>query len=279
MITYQPGDLVVDYSFSRPSPAVLAGAEVRGVFRYLWDGNVPDAAPGDKIITRGEVRELTAVGLDLLLVHQRTTDRTTGTYELGQADADDAANAAGVLHYSGPLVAAVAFDARPEQVSAYLGGWAAQLERRGHWPGVYGGVRIADRWGAAGWFVWQTEAWSYGAVSAHTHVLQRIGLHHLAGLGLEETIDENDVLRSFAAGLPGIHTPNTPLPPPPGDPTVTTWLYRMPAGNYYLTKGFRTRRLFDDGTEAAFLIAQGLPVMEVADEWVEKAIIARAIPE
>ena len=173
--------LGVDYAWTHPDPAAIKTAGYEFVVRYL-------SHDPSKDITPEEVASLHAVGLLLLLVFETTANRAGQGQAAGIMDRQEAEARAAELGYPQgcPIFYAVDFDATPQQVASYFAG-----VRGGNYPaGLYGGVRVVDA-GLAAW-LWQTEAWSGGVVSAGAHLFQRIGhtLPPLPGVPAD-SYDEN----------------------------------------------------------------------------------------
>lgn len=181
--------LFVDYSFARLDPKAIKAAGYRGVVRYLAP------LPNQKTLTLAEAKSIVTAGLWLMLVWETTAGRAGQGYAAGVADAK-AANALADSLGAPRTVAifyAVDFDASPGQVAPYFAGVNSVKARP---TGTYGSARIIEA-GFTPW-LWQTEAWSHGGVSAKAHVLQRAGHHShpIAGTA-DNQWDENVVLHGI----------------------------------------------------------------------------------
>lgn len=187
---------VVDYSWARPDPGVIAAAGYEGAIRYLA---TDDRANAGKILRADERDRLFAAGLRVGLVWETTANRAAAGFDAGALDADAANAMADRLGWpeSRPIYYAVDFDADWGQVQPYFAG---VMSRRRRPVGVYGSYRIIE--GAAGvtsW-LWQCAAWSgngpgSGGVSVDGRRLSRHAcLYQRVGYVLDNTCDENIVL-------------------------------------------------------------------------------------
>jgi hypothetical protein len=151
----------VDYAWARPAPSDLAAQGYGFVARYLsYDTTGKD-------LSAGEAADLTAAGLDLVVVWEWGAQDALQGYGLGVQHAQAAdGEAQGVGQPAGrPIYFAVDFDAQPSDqgaIDAYFDGVASVIghDRTGVYAG-YGPVsRLFDD-GKVAWG-WQTYAWSYG---------------------------------------------------------------------------------------------------------------------
>lgn len=198
----QPGDIGIDYSFSRPPAAAIAAAGVRVVVRYI-----SSARTNPKNITAAERDSLLAAGLGLLLVwEQGAADPAQGAV-LGATHGLAAGDFARALAYpvALPVIAAVDFGVTLTQMPAVLHYLAAFRQASGGYPlGVYGNDRVVTAATEAGLSVlgWQTRAWSQGRRSPYTDCRQEIGFVHPTVAALSAAhgaVDDNTVLRPFEA--------------------------------------------------------------------------------
>jgi hypothetical protein len=186
---------VVDYSWARPAPQLIAQYGYVGAMRYL------SQEPG-KNLSPGERDALFAAGLAVGLVWETTAARSLGGWSAGVADAGEANQQADGLSWPGdrPIYYAVDIDTGPEgAVTGYFQGAASVGGRP---VGAYGTYRVIEGLvggGIVGWG-WQCAAWSgdgWGTggsiegrrVSAHARLYQR-AVPVLGG-----TCDANDVLQ------------------------------------------------------------------------------------
>lgn len=187
------GDLWVDYSFARPSPATTRKAGYVGVARYLTH------LPSGKALSSVEAKALHDAGLAITLVWETTAGRAGAGSAAGAADARDANKLADALGVPKDVVIfyAVDFDADPSDVAPYFHG----AKTAGGRPvGVYGSFRVvkATLAGLAD-YGWQTLAWSGGKLLASAHLYQRghaTVAHPVSGT------DENVVLHTFPTWNP-----------------------------------------------------------------------------
>lgn len=158
--------LGVDYSFSRPSPALLAAKGFKFACRYLGGST-------DKRITRAEAAALHSHGLAIPLVYESAANRSAQGYATGVADAREALREAGLVGVpSGiPIFFAVDFDAAWWQVEPYFKGVQHVLGVRG---GPYGSDKITRAARGIGIkYTWQTCAWSGGRLDTGCNIYQR----------------------------------------------------------------------------------------------------------
>lgn len=204
----QPGDIALDYSFSRPSVPAMVAAGVRLVVRYISSNRA-----NPKNLNLAERDAILAGGLALLLVwEQSAADPAQGALT-GAKHGSAAASYAHDLGYPTdiPIIVAVDFDVQPAQMAAVLHYLEAFKQASGWRQGVYGKDAMVTAAHDAGVseLGWQTRAWSKGRRSPHADCLQEIGFVH-PGLDRLGSVDDNTVLRPFAAWS----TAADPLPPP-----------------------------------------------------------------
>jgi hypothetical protein len=162
-------DLVIDYAWTRPSPAAIAAAGYKGVVRYL-------STDPTKNLSQAEAQALGVVGLGVRCAWETTATRATAGGGAGYDDASAANSQADSLGYPSdvPLFYAVDEEVDPNSVKAYfLGAQSAGLRPvKG-----YGDAAICDalaEWGF-GNDHWQTVAWSGGEVdTANAALYQRL---------------------------------------------------------------------------------------------------------
>lgn len=169
---------------SSPPVAAMKAAGVSFVGRYL--------SPLEKGLQPSERDMLHAAGLGILLIYETTGSEALGGAIQGSVDGRSAAGLANYLQVPAgvPIYFAVDFDMQPSQqaqVVAYLD--AAKV--CGHPVGCYGGMATVDAAAAAGVrYLWQTIAWSSGAVSGNASLLQdRVWTtstpYQLGGVGID----------------------------------------------------------------------------------------------
>jgi hypothetical protein len=198
---------LVDYSWSRPSPATIAAAGYAGALRYLSGGTSKDLTPA-------EAAGLHAAGLAIGLVWETSAGRAGQGFAAGVVDAHAAEQQAAGLGYPSSCVIfyAVDFAALPPLVAPYFAG---VMSVSTHPVGVYGSADVVD--GIPAPFKWQTAAWSGGRHSTQAHLYQRVGGTTIPGT------DVNDLLKPLPL-WGGASTISNLIPgggTVPGVPTIT----------------------------------------------------------
>jgi hypothetical protein len=147
----KPGDLVIDYSYARPSLAKAKHDGARAVIRYsagaaTEPGHSSHADNAGKLITPAEFKAILAAGLDVIANDEWYEDRVTEGYDAGIEDG----RAATALWRSCGLAKGAtvycSWDAAPSsakqgKVRRYLRGWSkgsGQYYR----PDLYGGTPV-----------------------------------------------------------------------------------------------------------------------------------------
>lgn len=173
--------LIVDYSFARPSPEVIAGAGMVGVARYLCP------LPNPKALTSGEVVALRGQGLSISMVWESGSQRPLAGAGAGVADAREANHQADTLGAPANTCVfyAVDFDADPKSILEYFRGVGSF---NGRPVGVYGSYRVVEAILAAGLAAhgWQTGAWSGGRRSTRACLYQRTSSSPVPGTDLND---------------------------------------------------------------------------------------------
>jgi len=225
---------LVDYAWTKPTPAQIVAGGYAGVLRYLsWDSS--------KDISAAERDALHAAGLSIGLVWETTATRAGAGYAAGVADVTAAEAKATALGYPTniPLFYAVDFDALVAAVLPYFQGVLASS----HYPvGVYGSANVVE--GIPAPWKWQTVAWSKGRISAQAHLYQTT-------LPTLPACDLNKVLRPVPLWFPTI---------PPQEDTMSTFIQVKGSPTVYLTDGITARAVPSNESLAnlAWLAAQGL---------------------
>lgn len=155
----------VDYSFARPSPAMLASRGVKLAGRYLWREKYDDGST-NKGIGRAELDALHVAGIKVFFIYEEDGKELLGGFDAGVRVAKAAEGFRQALGIGAvPIYFNVDYDATAEQMVptlAALDGIASVigLER----TGLYGGVRPITAAFNAGKITWgfQTYAWSGG---------------------------------------------------------------------------------------------------------------------
>lgn len=147
----------IDYTSLSVDEVKAVGASF--VCRYV-------STPGNpKNLTHSEAHELTANGVDLVVVFETTADRSLAGRNAGEDDAHHGlvqAIDAGMVG-ARPIFFAVDFDTAgsPHRTDAYFDGVAAVLGH--HRCGPYGGIEVCEHQFSRGFqWAWQTYAWSDG---------------------------------------------------------------------------------------------------------------------
>lgn len=205
LVTLQPGDKVLDYSFQKPSMAVAKLAGYQGVVGYLpWN---PDSVENG-CLNHAVISEILAAGMAWSCVWELSADRALSGFATGIADGNSAGQSArGLGAAPGSLVCCVVdFDANPAAIVDYCAGFAETVSGFGFRPKGYGSVRVIDRImaGSVVQYGWQAEAWSYGQVSPYAHMIQRANYKLIAGT------DHNDVLKAIPFTGTGSSSTMTP---------------------------------------------------------------------
>ena len=176
----------IDYSWARPGGSAIKNAGKKFVVRYLWEDG-----EGGKGLDAGELRDLLAHGLEIVLVYQAGTNTVLGGFNVGVAQAQAAQreiNRLG-LPKNSVVYFAADWDANAGQQAAindFLNGAASIIGRER--VGIYGSADVMQRTmesKAATWF-WQTYAWSRGRVQEGIHLYQ-----YLNGQNLNGAVDYN----------------------------------------------------------------------------------------
>jgi hypothetical protein len=211
--------VIVDYSFTRPSAALLKSVGYDGAMRYI--SREPAGAKPAKNVTAAEIAALHAVGMSVGLVWESTAGRAGQGSSAGTDDVRDAEAMADALGYPRecPIFYAVDFNALPTQVEPYF----LAIRKGAKRPvGVYGSANVVDHVRGMGIpYGWQTSAWSGSRISNTAHLYQRLKKTG-PRLGVGST-DENQVLAHFPLWSPNYVEPGTPTPPkviPPQRPLV-----------------------------------------------------------
>lgn len=159
----------IDYAWARPSPGAIRGLGYDFVCRYL-------SYDTGKNLSAGELGDLRAAGLDVVVVWETTATRALSGYAGGRADANEAQRQVSTLGYPAAVVyLAVDFDSSEAQqpaINDYLNGAASVLGLAR--TGVYGSYYVIERCLRAGVarYGWQTVAWSGGQQSSLAHIYQ-----------------------------------------------------------------------------------------------------------
>jgi peptidoglycan hydrolase-like protein with peptidoglycan-binding domain len=165
----------VDYSFSRPDPAMLASRGVKLAGRYLWAEKYQDGRT-NKGIGPSELAALTAAGIDVFFIYEEDGKELLGGFDAGVRVAKAAE---GFLNRLGlrwfPIYFNVDYDAPATdmpKILAALDGIASVigLDRTGLYAGL-GPLKAAFDAGKIRWG-FQTYAWSGGAWDSRAQLQQ-----------------------------------------------------------------------------------------------------------
>jgi hypothetical protein len=191
----------IDIAWARPTVAEIEAVGAKFVMRYFS----PDAS---KNLTKADVTNYTAGGLETGVVWESTAGRATAGHAAGVADAQaaEARRKAVGLPSDMPIHFAVDQDTSWASVQPYFDGAISVLGIKR--VGAYGGVRIID--GAYGHglrYLWQTIAWSGGVQSPHTTLYQH------GGTTLGGGADWDTALVADYGQYPRPTTPEAPVTP------------------------------------------------------------------
>lgn len=234
----------VDYSHGYPGSAALNEAGQVFVCRYL--------AEDARGLTPEELADLTAGGIEVVVIYESVADRMLDGYAAGQSDAH---YAQGLLVGLGlpaamPIYFTADFDATPGQqaaIDAYLDGATSVIGLAR--VGVYGGYYVIERCVAnqtAAWF-WQTSAWSGGQVSVRNHLYQYAYDLEINGVACDRDLatQVNYGQASLVGVTPPKHATRHPIPLP--------WQTKEIGGHLFVKHG------------AIVTAAEEVPVLEYAD--------------
>lgn len=213
--------LLIDYSYSRPSPVAAIKSGYVGAMRYL-------SLSTGKTLTKTEAASLHKAGLAIGFVWETTSTRATQGEQAGREDhakAEQEAQALGVP-VGVPIFYAVDEGVPPAKILGYFRGCASAAQR--HPVGVYGSIAVCEGVHKADYadYFWQTVAWSGGELSPIAHLYQRLAKSAppIAGGGY----DENVVCRPLPMwGPKGLQLVAPPAPVPPKPPHKKTKVRRV----------------------------------------------------
>lgn len=190
----QPGDIVLDYSYSRPDPAAMKAAGVKAVCRYL------SAKSNAKNLTASERDQLHAANLGILLVFEEAASSPLQGAATGVAHGAAARAMARALGYpeSVPLIVAAQDMSLTQAQWPVVADYVKAFRTAAGWDVVYAycGTLLGNYLANAGLIqgIWKAAAgsWSTGGNDAAVVVEQLYGYVHpgIAGLG---SVDDNTV--------------------------------------------------------------------------------------
>lgn len=172
----------LDFAWDRPSSmGALKAAGVKFVCRYLSAG-----AGGSKDLTPGEAKQLSAAGVNIVVVWETGAGRAKDGHHAGVLDAQAASRQARTcgMPNDRPIYFAVDFDGSSSEVTPYFQGVKSVLGWR---TGVYGSYNVCKGLldaGLVGW-AWQTYAWSAGQWDKRAHLQQYSNDHNAAGVSCD----------------------------------------------------------------------------------------------
>ena len=146
-----PGDLVLDYSYARPSLKIAAASGVKAFIRYSA-GAASDPshsshnANAGKLITPAEYKAIVAAGFDVIANDEWYEDRVTEGYKAGLADGRAAAALWRSCGHPRGATVYCSWDAAPSRlkyraVRRYLKGWREGAQ--GYYEvDLYGGTPV-----------------------------------------------------------------------------------------------------------------------------------------
>ncbi|MBI4900893.1 MAG: DUF1906 domain-containing protein [Actinobacteria bacterium] len=202
---------LIDYAWTKPTPAQIIAAGYEGVLRYL-------SLDSSKNLTPGERDALLDAGLSIGLVWETTATRAGQGYVAGQHDVQAAEAQAAALGYpmGCPIFYAVDYDTPAASVLPYFQG-VAGLAR---WPvGVYGSANVVEAVPVP--WKWQTVAWSHSRVSQRAHLYQTT-IPTLAGCDLNKVLSPVPLWSHAAGSSGGIVAGGVSIPGVPVFPTTTS---------------------------------------------------------
>lgn len=212
---------VLDYSWGRPNLTQVKQAGYAGVLRYLSHDTT------GKTISAAEAVSIRQAGLGLGLVFEdKSTEALEGS-DAGTADAQFALSLANSIGFPSdrPIYFAVdtqAADAQLAAVDAYFTGVKSVLGAR---SGIYGDYTVVAHYASLGYtWLWQTLAWSHGAVDNNAQLYQN-GASAFSGSCDVDIVQKAD-WGGWTNGLPTI-------PTAPSSPVQSTG----PGGTYTVVSG------------------------------------------
>jgi hypothetical protein len=217
--------LLIDFSWSKPTPAAVKAAGHVGVLGYVSHDRT------GKNLSPPQARAYRAAGLVVGLILEDGSGRAKAGKTAGVADrkfAEEQARALGYPHGC-VLLYAVDFDATGAEVLPYFRGVASAQSEYGWGP--YGSDKVIDAVAPLNPdAAWQCEAWSGTRISSHAHLYQRIG--HTVPLikGTKGSSYDEDVV------LKRIPLWGGAVAPPTEKPTAAGWAVPVAAALRLVTR-------------------------------------------
>ena len=194
----KPGDIVVDYSWVRPDPHLLAANGVKAVSRYIAGGT-----NNGKVLTIAERDALWAAGLGILLNWEQDAGGPLGGAIVGAEHGKKARELALALGYPETLAICVSVDVdtnryNVDQVVEYFRAFQAASR----WMLT----AYCDRESAEALFaadlivgVWAPSAVGWGRPTGNVYLDQHYGIRYEQLAYLGDQIDHNTVRNAFPA--------------------------------------------------------------------------------
>ena len=181
---------VIDYSAGFPGARAIKGARYGGAVRYI---GFPDRR---KCTTAQEFADFRANGISMALVYENNLTEWRGGYSAGQSAGQRARNHANAIGFpqDRPIYVAIDQDVVTtdefDAAVGYIKGAASSIGGM-ILTGVYGEADVMDRIRSvhAGYYFWQTAAWSRGR-RTNANLFQHVGSVSVGGVAC----DVNDVL-------------------------------------------------------------------------------------
>lgn len=217
---------VIDYSWARPNLTQVKANGYEGVIRYLAHDTT------GKAITLNEANQIRGAGLGLALVFEDAAREALNGHDAGVSDATFALAQANALSFptDRPIYFAVDTQAADNQlgaVDAYFLGVSSVIGQAR--TGIYGDYKIVTHYAGLGYkWLWQTLAWSAGAVDNNAQLYQN-GQSAFSGGADIDVVQQAD-WGAWAAGAPAAGNP-TPTPAP--NPAQASG----PGGTYTVASG------------------------------------------
>lgn len=214
----QPGEIGVDFSYTKPPPALLVAKGYTFVVGYLSPN------PAKNLLNPQAYLD---AGLAVIFVWEVTATQTNKGYTQGRIDGFEARRQANVFNMPYlPIIAANDTNTTAANVSlqkSYMRGFAETCGRMGEYDDTdLAGVTI-DLWEIG----WLPSAWSWSSTSkaaARAKALA-IGFHVFQGFSFYldglYPIDPNEAVRPFEAWSTRVDTPPIETPIPTPESTVT----------------------------------------------------------
>lgn len=244
-----------DFDASNMNYAVLGASGYQFVMRYV----VP-SIPG-KMITRQEITNAHAAGIDVGFIYETTGTTWQGGYIAGVTDANAARTAlASIGAPSGTTVYHAVDSQVPDAELPTVLDWLNGLEHAQppYFPGIYGQYSVMEAVAAHAAHIqlWQTDAWSNGATFPFLDLYQS-GTAGINGIQVDRDAAYTDDFGQWAAS-----------PPPPSREMGVQMVilrYTDPAGKVatFTYNGTTVRRIVSEQDQAH--VPASIPVWPVSE--------------